>query len=95
MKGIASIVVLIFSSWVVGWFFGGPEIRNRKVLAISTSMRNAGVCFPIAVNHFSGTEVVTPILAFSGISIPLNMLLALITGFTLRDTKESANPVKA
>jgi len=95
VHGIAAIVILTLGSWVVGWFSGGPEIRNRKVLAISTSMRNAGVCFPIAINYFPGTEVVTPILAFSGISIPLNMLFALITGFTLRDTKESASSAKA
>jgi len=94
-NGIVAIVVLTLSSWIVGWLLGGPEVRNRKVLAISTSMRNVGVCLPIAINYFPGTEVVAPILAFSGISIPMNMLFALITGFTLRDTEESARPAKA
>ena len=40
--GIAAIVLLILGAWVVGWLMGGPEIRNRKVLAISSSMRNVG-----------------------------------------------------
>jgi len=66
--GIGAIIALTLGSWVIGWLLGGPEIRNRKVLAISTSMRSVGVCFPIAVNYFPGTEVVAPILAFSGIS---------------------------
>jgi BASS family bile acid:Na+ symporter len=95
VDGLVAIIALTFGSWVIGWLLGGPEIRNRKVFAISTSMRNVGVCFPIAVNYFPGTEVVAPILAFSGISIPMNMLFALITGCTLHDTKASAKPVEA
>jgi len=95
MDGIVAIIALTLGSWIIGWLLGGAEIRNRKVFAISTSMRNVGVCFPIAVNYFPGTEVVAPILAFSGISIPMNMLFALITGRTLRDPEASAKPVEA
>jgi predicted Na+-dependent transporter len=92
---ITAIVTLILASWAIGWLLGGPEVRNRKVFAISTSMRNVGVCFPIAVSYFPGTAVVVPILAFSGISIPMNMVFALITGRTLRDTAASVRPVEA
>ena len=90
--GIVAIMALTLCAWAVGWLLGGPEISNRKVLAISTSMRNVGVCFLIAAHSFPGTDVVVPILAFSGISIPLNMLFALITGRLLRDTEERARP---
>jgi predicted Na+-dependent transporter len=92
-KGIVAIVVLTIVSWVVGWLLGGPEIRDRKVLAISTAMRNFGVCFPLAMNYFPGTEVLAPILAFSGISIPMNMVFAVVTGRTLRDKEENAEPI--
>ncbi|MBI3797381.1 MAG: bile acid:sodium symporter [Deltaproteobacteria bacterium] len=91
---IMAIVSLVLASWFIGWLLGGPEVRNRKVLAISTSLRNVGVCLPIAVNYFPGTAVVVPILAFSGISIPMNMVFALITGRTLRDTEASVSPVE-
>jgi predicted Na+-dependent transporter len=94
-REITAIVTLVLASWAVGWLLGGPEVRNRKVLAISTSMRNVGVCFPIAVSYFPHTAVVVPILAFSGISIPMNMLFALITGRALRDTEASVRPVEA
>ena len=60
-NGIAAIVLLILGSWVVGWLLGGPEIRNRKVLAISSSIRNVGICLPIASNYFAGTDVTVPI----------------------------------
>jgi BASS family bile acid:Na+ symporter len=75
--GIEAITALILVSWVVGWLLGGPEIRNRKVLAISSSMRNVGVCMPIASSYFSRTEVSIPMLAFSGLMIPMNMVFAL------------------
>jgi len=93
-NGIEAIVLLILGAWIVGWSLGGPEMRNRKVLAISSSMRNVGVCLPIASNYFAGTEVFIPMLAFSGIMIPMNMVFALVTARALRDPAESARPIK-
>jgi BASS family bile acid:Na+ symporter len=93
--GIAAIVILILGAWVVGWLMGGPEIRNRKVLAISTSMRNVGVCLPIASNYFAGTEVTVPMLAFSGIMIPMNMVFAVVAGRMLGGKEEIARATKA
>ena len=60
------------------------------MLAISTAMRNFGICVPLAVYYFPGTEVLAPILAFSGISIPMNMVFALVTARTLRDPADNA-----
>jgi len=93
-NGMAAIVLLILGSWVVGWLLGGPEIRNRKVLAISSSIRNVGICLPIASNYFAGMDVTVPIVAFSGIMIPMNMVFALVTGRALRDPMESVTAVK-
>jgi hypothetical protein len=50
--GIVVIVVLTVVCWVVGWMLGGPEVRNRKVLAISTAMRNCGICVPLLSTTF-------------------------------------------
>jgi len=88
-SGIEAIVLLILCSWALGWFMGGPEVRNRKVLAISSSMRNVGVCLPIATNYFAGTDVYIPILAFSGIMIPMNMVFALVAGRIARGEQET------
>jgi BASS family bile acid:Na+ symporter len=89
-NGIAAIILLILGAWIVGWLMGGPEIRDRKVLAIASSMRNVGVCLPIASNYFAGTDVSVPILAFSGMMIPMNLVFALATGRTLRDPTENS-----
>lgn len=93
--GIAAIIVLILVAWVVGWLMGGPEIRNRKVLAISSSMRNVGVCLPIASNYFAGTEVTVPILAFSGIMIPMNMVFSVVAARMLGGKEEIPRATKA
>ena len=93
-NGIAAIVLLIFGSWIVGWLLGGPEIRNRKVLAISSSMRNIGVCLPIASNYFAGTDVAIPILAFSGIMIPMNMVFSVVAGRMLGGKEKIAERPK-
>jgi BASS family bile acid:Na+ symporter len=82
------------SAWIAGWLLGGPEIKNRKVFAISTSMRNVGVCLPIATNYFAGTDVAVPILAFSGIMIPMNMVFALIAGRVAHAAEARASAVQ-
>src|SRR5215475_2675450 len=93
-SGIEAIVLLILCSWAFGWLMGGPEVRNRKVLAISSSMRNIGVCLPIATNYFAGTDVYIPILAFSGIMIPMNMVFALVAGRIARGEQETVKATK-
>jgi len=92
--GIEAIAVLILVSWAVGWLLGGPDIRNRKVLAISSSMRNVGVCMPIASSYFSRTDVSIPMLAFSGLMIPMNLVFALVVAWAARGPTESTSPVK-
>lgn len=94
-SGVAFIVILVIISWVFGWLLAGREVRDKKVMAIATSLRNVGVCLPIAIYDFSTTNVTVPILAFSGISIPMNFLFSLITKFMFRHEKESdlAKPI--
>ena len=46
--GIVAMIAMTLCAWAVGWRLGGPEISNRKVRAISISMRHVGVCFLIA-----------------------------------------------
>lgn len=82
--GILFIVLLVIISWVLGWLLGGTEMRNKVVMAISMSLRNVGICLPIAIHEFAGSNVVIPILAFSGVSIPMNFLFALAAKFLLR-----------
>ena len=87
--GIVFIVLLVIVSWVLGWLLGGKELRNKVVMAISTSMRNAGVCLAIVVHEFAGSRIIIPILAFSAISIPMNFLFALVSKIVLTKRMKS------
>jgi BASS family bile acid:Na+ symporter len=80
ITGVAAIIFLTLGSWVAGWLLGGPGVADRKVVAISASMRNVGVCMVLANHYFPNTSVAIPLLAFSGVTIPMNMIFALATG---------------
>jgi len=74
-------VLLVLASWGIGWILGGPGLNRRKVLAIDTSMRNVAICWLIAHRSFADSNIVYAILAFSGVSVPMNFLFALCTRF--------------
>lgn len=81
MNGLVALILLVVISWVLGWFLGGSRVDNKKVMAIATSLRNVGFCIPLVINEFPGTNVIVPIMAFSGISIPMNMLFSIAVKF--------------
>ena len=78
-NGLAAIVTLIVAAWIVGWQVGGPDIANRKVLAISTSMRNVAICMLIAGGSMLTQEAEFAIIGFSELLIPMNLVFAFVT----------------
>ena len=76
-NALVIIVLLVVAGWFLGWALGGAKIEDKKVMAISTSMRNVAFCYPFALHEFADTDVILPIIAFSAISIVMNMGLAL------------------
>ena len=73
---LAAMIGFIILMMIIGWLFGGPSNQTRRILATTTSMRNAALCLLIAINSFPGTDVIVTVVAFSGLMIPPNMLLA-------------------
>lgn len=63
----------------VGWLMGGPGRETRAVLATVTGMRNVILCLLLAVNTFPDPAVLTPLVAFSALMVPPNMLLTVFT----------------
>jgi len=53
---------------------GGPEQGNRRVMAIATSMRNAGLCLIMAMRMFPKSGADVAVIAFMGLMVPPNML---------------------
>lgn len=76
-RGYVGMLLLLLASWAAGWFLGGPEEDQRKALTLTTSLRNVGVALVIATSTFSGTPVVTAVLAYGLFEIFGTLLLAL------------------
>lgn len=76
-SGMASMLILILVSMVIGWVLGGPDKNNRRALATGTSMRNAALCLLIAQKSFPDTGVDVVVVAFSALMVPPNMLFTL------------------
>lgn len=75
--GVGAILLLIFLSMVIGWFMGGPTHDQRQILATSTSMRNAALCFGIVQATQPGHRVEAPLIAFSMLMVFPNMLFTI------------------
>lgn len=72
-----AMATFVIMAWIMGWLFGGPHLVNRKVLAISTSMRNVAICLLIGSSSgFSqGSELA--IIGFSELLVPMNLVFAI------------------
>ncbi|NJL56527.1 Na+-dependent transporter [bacterium] len=75
-NGVAAIVVFIGVSWFIGWQLGGPDLENRKVLAISTGMRNLAICLLIATSSIVNQNTESMMLGFNMLLTPMNLVFA-------------------
>jgi len=76
-RAIAALILLVLGSWVVAWGLGGPDLATRKSLAITTSMRNVGIVLLLYARLPADSEMIGLIIAFSGLSVPMNMIFSL------------------
>jgi BASS family bile acid:Na+ symporter len=74
MVAVGAMLLFILVSLAVGWFMGGPTHEFRRILATSTSMRNAALCLAIVESSSPGHAVIVPLIAFSLLMVPPNML---------------------
>ncbi len=74
---VGAMLLFILGSMVVGWLMGGPGREARQVLATASSMRNAVLCLAIVQSTAPGHAILVPLIAFSMLMVPPNMLLTL------------------
>lgn len=87
--GLVSIVVIILITMLIGWLLGGPRKFTRPVLATASSMRNVALGLAIAVRSFD-IAVLTPLVAFAAIMVPMNLLLLVISKTAGKKREKSA-----
>jgi BASS family bile acid:Na+ symporter len=76
-NGLIALCLLIAGGMAIGWISGGPQSGTRRVLVVSTSMRNVALCLAIAQKSFPGMDVDVPVIAFSALMLPPNLLFTL------------------
>jgi bile acid:Na+ symporter, BASS family len=59
---ILATILLVIISLVAGYYLGGAHEETRKSMAVSTSIRNAGVAFLIAVGSFAEVSGVLSVI---------------------------------
>jgi predicted Na+-dependent transporter len=92
---VLAMALLIAGSMLAGWVLGGPTRESRQVSANATSMRNAALCLAMARGAQTG-DAVTPLVAFSLLMVPPNMLLMLAGSIlTKRAARRTAEAAKA
>ncbi|HNY64755.1 MAG TPA: hypothetical protein PKM41_04910 [Deltaproteobacteria bacterium] len=75
-EGVLAMLALIAGSMAIGWLSGGPETGRKRVLANTTSCRNAALCLVIALGVPDHTAVLA-ILVYLLLTVPANMLFTL------------------
>ena len=74
---IAAIIALILGSMAIGWAMGGADQKISRVLAITTSNRNAAICLLIAMTGYPESGVDLAVLVFLLFTIPSNLVFTL------------------
>jgi BASS family bile acid:Na+ symporter len=80
LRAFGGMLLLLLSTMAAGWLLGERGAENRKTMAITTGVRNAGVCLVIATSSFPGTSAVTAATAYGIVQILVVALLAVAWG---------------
>ena len=91
-EAVLAMLLFIILSRVIGWWMGGPERGNRRVLAIATSMRNAGLCLLVAMRMFPESGADVAVIAFMGLMVPPNMLFTVYHTIRQRRRQKKISP---
>jgi BASS family bile acid:Na+ symporter len=71
---ILAMLLLVTGSMFIGWMMGGPDLSTQRVMTVNTGMRNVAICLALAVRSFPGSDIVVPLVAFSALMLPPNLV---------------------
>jgi len=77
-EALLYMLLFIVLTMIAGWLMAGRPKEARPVFATVTSMRNVALCLLIALKTFPDPAVQTPLVAFSALMVPPNMILAIL-----------------
>jgi BASS family bile acid:Na+ symporter len=80
LGGWLGMLLLFAATVIIGWLLGGPDLADRKAMALTTGGRNSAPALVIASANFAGTPAVTMVIVYGF----LMTIAALVCAFALR-----------
>lgn len=82
--GIIAIVCIDLVCTLSGWFLGGPNIGDRRVLALATTLRNIGLVSSIATESFREPEIIAAALTYFVTQVVASITMGILFTRTAR-----------
>jgi BASS family bile acid:Na+ symporter len=75
LEGTLVAVLFILGSFSIGYVLGGPELRNREVLAFGTGFRNVSAALVVVAANFDDPQILFMVLVIAVFGIIFMMIL--------------------
>jgi len=75
LEGTLVAILFILGSFGIGYVLGGPEIRNREVLAFGTGFRNVSAALVVVSANFEDPQILFMVLVIAAFGIIFMMIL--------------------
>ncbi len=75
LEGTLVAVLFILGSFGIGYVLGGPELRNREVLAFGTGFRNVSAALVVVAANFEDPQILFMVLVIAVFGIIFMMIL--------------------
>jgi bile acid:Na+ symporter, BASS family len=74
--GILAGLLFIALGVVIGWLLGGPDVDNKRVMALGTGQRNIAAALVVASESFDDPKVVVMVIVVAIVGLVILMPLA-------------------
>jgi ACR3 family arsenite transporter len=75
LEGTLVAILFILGSFGIGYVLGGPELRNREVLAFGTGFRNVSAALVVVSANFEDPQILFMVLVIAAFGIIFMMIL--------------------
>jgi BASS family bile acid:Na+ symporter len=75
LEGTLVAILFILGSFGIGYVLGGPELRNREVLAFGTGFRNVSAALVVVSANFENPQILFMVLVIAAFGIIFMMIL--------------------
>jgi ACR3 family arsenite transporter len=87
LKGTLVAILFILGSFGIGYVLGGPETRNREVLAFGTGFRNISAALVVVSANFEDPQILFMVLVIAVFGV---IFMTILGGWLYRKNKQEA-----